>query len=263
MPAWCSDDMGQTPGLSSPPHDMKRLALAGWLVPPRSHCKELLDAESIPSADLHGNLADLGWLNRYLGSCWIVCASLQRLWQTHGCPSHLRVLDIGTGAGDIPMALVRWSRRRGVQLTVVALDNHDSVVRYARDALSTEAAITVVRGDGLGLPVAPQSFDIVVCSSMLHHLEWEQGVTLVRSMATAARIGFIVNDLRRSRVHYWSARLLLALLSRNRLTRHDGPLSVLRAYSVAELRVMAREAGVSNARVASVLSYRMQLISSL
>ena len=158
------------------------------------------------------------------------------------------------------MALGRWSRRRGVRLTVVALDNHDSVVRYAHDTLTTETDITVVRGDGLCLPVAPQSVDVVVCSTMLHHLEWEQGVRLLRSMAVAARMGFIVNDLRRSRVHYWGARLLLPLFFRNRLTRHDGPLSVLRAYSVSELRMMARQAGVANARVTSALGYRMQLI---
>jgi 2-polyprenyl-3-methyl-5-hydroxy-6-metoxy-1,4-benzoquinol methylase len=159
--------------------------------------------------------------------------------------------------------LVRWGRRRGVRLSVVVLDDHAGVIQYARDACRQETAITVVRGDGLYLPVGPRSFDVVVCSTMLHHLEWEQGVRLVRSMVSAARMGLIVNDLRRGRGHYWGARLLLTLLARNRVTRHDGPLSVLRAYNVSELRRMALEAGVSNASVTSVLGYRMQLVSSV
>ena len=53
----------------------------------------------------------------------------------------------------------------------------------------------------------------------------------------------LVNDLIRSRLHYYGARLVLPLLTRNRLTRHDGPLSVLRAYSLGEIRAMAQAAG--------------------
>jgi hypothetical protein len=58
---------------------------------------------------------------------------------------------------------------------------------------------------------------------------------LLCEMARVARIGVIVTDLRRSHAAYWGARLL-ALGITNRLTRHDGPLSVLRAYTPAEVR---------------------------
>jgi hypothetical protein len=69
-----------------------------------------------------------------------------------------------------------------------------------------------------------------------------------------------VNDLRRSWLHYGGARLLLSIMSRNRLTRHDGPLSVLRAYRVDEVRQMASMAGLRGARVSPVLGYRWLLV---
>jgi ubiquinone/menaquinone biosynthesis C-methylase UbiE len=231
----------------------------GWWLLPRSQDRELLDAEAIPQHDLQGNLEDLRWLNRFLGSHRVMCAALCRVWQRLGSPQRLHVLDVGTGAGDIPVVLQRWSQRQGIRLTLVAVDNHPGVIDYARGAVP-QAAIDLVRVDGLYLPFRPRTFDVVMCSTMLHHLDWSQGVTLLRALATVARHGVIVNDLRRSWLHYGGARLLLSVVSHNRLTRHDGPLSVLRAYRVDEVRQMASAAGLPGARVGTVLGYRWLLI---
>jgi hypothetical protein len=95
---------------------------------------------------------------------------------------------------------------------------------------------------------------------MLHHLEWQQGITLLQSMATVARYGVVVTDLVRSRLYYYVARLMLALMACHAVTRHDGPLSVLRAYSVEEVREMARLAGLTPVRVSMALGYRFMLV---
>jgi hypothetical protein len=95
---------------------------------------------------------------------------------------------------------------------------------------------------------------------MLHHLTWHEGVVLLRAMAEVARYGVVVNDLVRSWLHYCAAKLLLSVLSRNRLTLHDGPLSVLRAYRIGEVRDMAHAAGLREAQVRGVLAYRLSLV---
>jgi ubiquinone/menaquinone biosynthesis C-methylase UbiE len=155
---------------------------------------------------------------------------------------------------------MRWSQRHGVQLIVVAIDNHQSVIRYAHAALRGVPSIVLLQAEGRQLPFREQTFDFVVCSTMLHHLERQDGITLLRAMAAVARYGVIVNDLVRSRLHYYGAHGVLAVLSRNRLTRHDGPLSVLRAYSISEVRAMADAAGLHNAQVHQALGYRWLLI---
>ena len=101
---------------------------------------------------------------------------------------------------------------------------------------------------------------MVVCSTMLHHLDWQQGITLLHGMAAVTRYGVIVNDLVRSWLHYYAARVVLSLLSRHHVTRHDGPLSVLRAYSPGEVRDMARLAGLAPAQVYTALGYRLVLV---
>jgi hypothetical protein len=100
----------------------------------------------------------------------------------------------------------------------------------------------------------------VICSTMLHHLDWQQGIALLQSMAAVARHAVVVNDLVRSRLHYYAARLLLAVMACHPVTRHDGSLSVLRAYSVGEVREMVRLAGLASAHVSTVLGYRFVLV---
>ena len=46
----------------------------------------------------------------------------------------------------------------------------------------------------------PRTFDVVLCSTMLHHLDWQQGIALLQSMAAVARYAVVVNDLVRSRL---------------------------------------------------------------
>ncbi len=240
---------------------LRRFAFKTLGLPPRSSSQELLDAEDIPVHDLHDNLCDLQWLNRYLGSHWIVRTTVQQLWRAAGSPPQWRVLDVGTGAGDIPEVLLRWGQQRRIHLTCVAVDNHRGVVAYRQATRGDATPVVLVQGDGLCLPFRAQSFDVVVCSTMLHHLDWQQGIVLLREMAALARHGVVVNDLVRGRAHYYTARLLLPLVTRNRLTRHDGPLSVLRAYSVDEVRTMARLAGLAQARVRTTLGYRLLLVA--
>jgi hypothetical protein len=68
----------------------------------------------------------------------------------------------------------------------------------------------------------------------------------------------VVCDLRRSALAFAGA-WLWSRTSRNRLTRHDAPLSVRRAYTPAEALALARDAGWRDPRVQGEAFYRMTL----
>jgi hypothetical protein len=61
-------------------------------------------------------------------------------------------------------------------------------------------------------------------------------------MAELARLGFVVSDFRRGRLAWAAVWLATRAVSRNRMTRHDGPLSVRRAYTPSELARLAARA---------------------
>jgi hypothetical protein len=92
---------------------------------------------------------------------------------------------------------------------------------------------------------------------MFHHLP-EDGVgCLLRLMAGIGRLGFVVSDLRRSRPAYAAAWLLTRAISKNRLTRHDGPLSVRRAYTRTELARLSARAGLAAVRWHHAVAFRV------
>jgi hypothetical protein len=94
------------------------------------------------------------------------------------------------------------------------------------------------------LPLREESVDVAVTVLTLHHLEPDDAVTALREMRAAARGAIVVNDLLRTRASWLLVWLATRFFARHPISRHDGPLSVRRAYSVEELAVLAEKAGL-------------------
>lgn len=122
--------------------------------------------------------------------------------------------------------------------------------------------IRLRRVQGPLLPYPDHSFDYVISSLFLHHLNEAEGVLLLREMARVARRGLLVNDLLRSRIACLLTAMTTRLLSDNRLTHHDGPISVLRGFRPQELRRMAATAGLADAQPSRHLWFRIALVST-
>jgi ubiquinone/menaquinone biosynthesis C-methylase UbiE len=146
---------------------------------------------------------------------------------------------------------------------VTGVDSRPEVLEAAaladsRVTATGELALHVA--DGRTLPYPDGSFDIVHTSMLVHHLDPEAARALLAEMGRVARVGVVVNDLVRSRRAWLGAWLFSHLVTRNRLTRHDAPLSVRRAYSVPELIALLAAAGLRvERRFDGVAGYRVAL----
>ena len=230
--------------------------------PPHSDAAELLDAPgTIPAPTLAHNLRDIRRVNRFAGGTSVVLRHLPELLADVPRGTPLTLLDIATGSGDIPRALVRWGRRRGYDLRVLATDISEDVLAVARHETAHEPAITIEACDARALPYPDGAFDIAVCSLALHHFPRAEAVKVLAEMGRVARRGIILNDLIRTWPGYVGAWLLGNVATRNRLTRHDAPLSILRAFTPEELAEMAREAGLLSITVTPHLFWRMALVA--
>ena len=217
----------------------------------RAIARELMDEPVDDVGELEANLRDVAFANAHFGGSAPVVRAVRAL----GARS---VLDVGSGAADVPLALVDDAARRGVQLRVTCSDRSDQMLAIARRRAASHPAVAFVRAEGEVLPFADGAFDAVTCTLALHHFEPAAALALLRELRRVARLSPIVCDLRRSRTGL-AATWLWSRTSRNRLTRHDAPLSVRRAYTPAEAETLARDAGWRDPRVRREPFFRMTL----
>lgn len=229
-------------------------------MPARSREMELLDDSGHDPAELAANFRDIQRVNALLGGTSTVLRHLPRLLDAIPPTRPVSVLDLATGSADIPIAISRWAKRRGRTITIVASDSSEAVLALARKQVAGEPDITVAHYDALAVPLPDKHVDIVLCSLSLHHFAPDDAVQVLREMDRLARTGFILNDLRRGRLGYAAAWITSRLTTRNRLTRHDAPLSVMRAYTPRELDALLHRAGIDDAVISTHLWFRMAAV---
>jgi SAM-dependent methyltransferase len=221
---------------------------------------EMMDLPDADPAELARTLSDLAWINRWLGGMRLIRAHIPSLLD--GTAASIRILDVGTGYADIPRAILRWGRRWGLPIEIEAVDHHEQIVRLAQEASAAYPEIRIRRGDALSLPYPEGSFDVVLASLVLHHMEGEEQVQLLRELYRVASHAVLVHDLRRGRWPFLVTWAALHIVSRNRLIHHDGPLSVRRGFRPAELLALAHRAGWKQAGVSHHPFFRLALVGA-
>jgi hypothetical protein len=202
---------------------------------------ELLDDRHADPALVRAELRDIARLNALFGGTRAVVRALEEVFATAGTrATRWTLLDVGTGAGDIPRAARQAARRYGIELVLLGVERIPTAARVA-----TAAGIATILADGGALPLAPRSVDIVIASQVLHHLPRDVCVRWIAALDRIARRAVVLADLRRSRLAMagvWAVSFPLALQG---ATRRDAVLSLRRGYTRAEFDSMLRDAGVA------------------
>lgn len=236
--------------------------------PPRIDCAELIDDPAQPLSDLRASMKDVQFVNRFLGGTPVVTRQVAEWLRSArldpvliGRP--ITFLDVATGSGDLPKAILGIAQREGVDMRMIGLDFSAPILQIARDVIGAHHQIRLIRGDAFCLPFGDNSIDFVLCSLAFHHLGLAGSITALREMERVSRRGWLVNDLRRAWSAWYLFRGVSAITRMNRLTRHDGPASVLRAYSLAEYMSIPEAIGLQAGRDFTVrrsLFYRVAIL---
>ena len=216
-----------------------------WSFPLSRRCRqaELMDQPGLDAAvhahALHGRAR----INRLSRSDAILWPAIERLARTMG-GSPIRVLDVASGGGDVPIALANRARRKGLRVQVEGCDISREAVRYARQrAEQSGLSLRFFNLDVLNEPI-PTGYDVVTCSLFLHHLAEADACSFLRKAADATSRLLLVNDLVRGPIGYLLAWSACRLLTRSPVVRYDGPVSVAGAYTLDEVRELAASAGL-------------------
>lgn len=216
---------------------------------------ELMDRPQPISKELERGLANLVSLNRRFGSHRLLRYFLHRWWIPG---ASYRVLDLCTGAGDLPRLMVDFARTHGITLRITAVDANPSTLEIARRHSRGYGEINFVEADAL-ICGSPGEFDMVHSSLALHHFSDAAAVALLRRCALLTRRWVLVSDLERSPFTTAGIWLLTQFICRDAMTRHDAKLSAQRAFSFGETARLAEEAGWSGHGHARFLFARQAL----
>jgi len=203
-----------------------------------------------------------------------------------------RILDLGCGCGDVAYGVAKLLPKHG-DWQIEGWDISPTAIDYARQLYGDDPALAslVSRNPKISLSndrtrsvvadasITSQSmlsfhqqdvfqaegppFDFVYCSLFLHHFSDSDAIRVLRRMRDLARHVLIVDDLNRSRMGYWMARIGVRLLSRSPIVHFDGPQSVRAAFSMSEVKPLARAAGLSNVTLESRWPGRWLLAAEL
>ena len=228
--------------------------------PPRNLRDELLDLDEAPYEEVRDSLNDVATVNRYLSGYRVLLLHAGKFLKEHQLDRPFTVLDAATGSADQPVALVKLARRLGVSIQITAIDINSKMLKMAKDEICKYPEIRLVQCDVLALPFKDEGFDLAVNNLSLHHFSWENAVAILKSIYKSARLGFLVNDLHRSRIAHAVIFLLTRIFTRNRLTRYDAPVSVMNAFTPSEFRELAIQAKIYPFEIHRHFPYRIAFL---
>lgn len=151
-----------------------------------------------------------------------------------------RILDVGCGTGEFArMALARFPH-----LSIVGVDLAPGMVAVAREKLAGLPQVSFEVATAEALPFAPQTFDVVVCANMLHHVQdprrvMEECARVLHPGGRMALVDWCADFWHCRLMHYW-----FALSDRTYTTM----------YRLGDVSRMMEELGLTIARASRFLA---------
>jgi ubiquinone/menaquinone biosynthesis C-methylase UbiE len=188
---------------------------------------EILDSDTCTASEAHAVLRAIGRVNRWCGGITAMQKMLEGAARTAG-KNRLSILEVAAGLGEVPEIVRKNLSRRGITLDITLLD-------LAQTHLPNGNRSVV--GNALALPFRDEAFDLICCNLFTHHLKPLQVQQFIREGLRVSRVGVLINDLVRHRIHMALAFAGYPLML-NRVAWLDGMTSVRRSYTPQEMRAM-------------------------
>jgi len=219
--------------------------MTNWRISRRCRVPELMDDPGLDRPRHFHALRGLERINRYSATVQSLAGAIRKAaHQLKGRP--LRVLDVATGAGDVPVRLWERSRKWEADVQIDGCDISAQGLEYAKaNAARTGAEVNFFQLCALEDPL-PEGYDVLTCSLFLHHLSDTDAGRVLKKMYGAAGRLVVVSDLLRSWAGLLAAYAVPRLLTFSEVVHVDAPRSVRAAFTPSEVRHLVRQAGIEN-----------------
>ncbi|WP_435356444.1 methyltransferase domain-containing protein [Emticicia sp. SJ17W-69] len=246
----------------------------------RSYQAELLDNEDIPTEDLYQNLRELDFINRTLGGHSVILDGIRyfinlifkintennklpinsKYIDNSNISENIFIYEIGSGGGDNLRAIGQFLSKKSIAHQLGGVDLKEDCVRFAESFNSNSSKINYQIAD-YQLATFPNGKPHIIFNSLFcHHFRDESLVEMLLWMYKNAEVGFIIADLHRHPLAYYSIKLLTKLFSKSYLVKNDAPLSVLRGFTRKEWEILLKKAGIKKYKIKWKWAFRWLIL---
>jgi 2-polyprenyl-3-methyl-5-hydroxy-6-metoxy-1,4-benzoquinol methylase len=216
----------------------------------RATTPELMDADDLAPEIYAAVISDLARVNTITMARPMTLRWLER---ATGGLSGFSVVDVGFGHGDMLRAIAAWAMAQGLAARLTGVDLNPRSAPVAAAATDPALGIRYVTGAAEALDERP---DFIISSLVAHHMADDELVGFIRWMEATAVRGWLINDLHRHWLAWAGFRALATLLRWHPIVRHDGALSVRRAFVRSDWEHLLAAAGVAGIEVRWHLPFR-------
>ncbi len=220
-----------------------------------------MDDLNCSGEEVFQTLRELDTINNLLGGNRVTLNALASLMESTR-PVPTSIVDVGCGSGEALRLIRRWSRSKGIYLTLTGVDANPFIIEYARRKTPLEDYINYEVADILSPDFAPERFDVIFGTLFFHHFTDHQLIEFLKRARTAGA-AVIINDIHRHPLAWYSIAWLTRMFSKSKMVRNDAPVSVLRAFKKKELREILAQAGFVDYTVRWMWAFRWQVIAKV
>lgn len=205
-----------------------------------------MDGNDVTPAEFAACMRDLAQVNLLTLARRPTLGFIDRALQASAGDRVLSIMDVGFGAGDMLRAIQRLARRRSREVRLIGIDLNPRSKPAAVALTPVDMCIAYHTGDYADWP-AGDPIDIVVSSLVTHHMRQDEIICFLEWMESRATLGWLVNDLHRHWFAFHGFRFLATAMRWHPFVRHDGPVSIARAFTRADWHDLLRLARASQA----------------
>lgn len=221
---------------------------------------ELMDLPNQDETALRSDLENIARLNRTFGGKKAVELVFDQLAAK---TRKLLLIDLASGYSDHGRNLLRRAEAARLDLSIIAVDFQFQTLQIARSATPPSQKILFVQADARRLPFRNKSADLTLCSLALHHFADNDALSVLKEMARVGRLGTACIDLVRSHLASIAIWLMTTFLVRDPMVRHDGRLSIRRAFTHVEMKSLAQRAGWLNLQQIKFFWFQQAVLSQI
>ena len=204
-----------------------------------------MDDPNVDEATLKAALAEVTRVNKYLGGQQVILEGLRYFFDRFPQKSYT-ILDVGCGDGAMLRSIANFARKRSIAVKLIGIDINPKSISLAQKRSQDFPELSFQVQDVFKLNETHLEIDIITSTLTMHHFTDAEILKFLAQFLKLANLGVVINDLQRSTIAYRLFQAYSRVFMRSAMARHDGLISIERAFTKNELLSFTSKLGVQS-----------------